>query len=919
MDCARARRSRRARTMDCNVENLRLGGLIFDAAFDSGNLANVEQRGASDFILTTKCDVANVPNRGTWFYFSVRCDDSSSGGGGIPPWNERILQFEVRNMNAQVALFGQGMRPVMRSLPSRPHWKRMAEYTKVSGTAAGKDFAIHFTHKVSTPACETLYFAFCPPHSYGECLARLAWLDVLFGVPRAEVAFGRAAAAAAQAATALGAADASAKAREAAGLPERPGGENRAAAQLAALEASADLGQRARSWRLHAELADSSAEGTGELLPSRRPAGVYYHRELLTYSAEGRRVDLITISGHNGIVGATEAPLGEPLLPDGGARPKRFPRKRYVLVTARVHPGETPASHVVDGLLAFLLREDDPRAIRLRANFVFKIIPMLNPDGVFEGKFRTDTLGYNLNRMYARATHEQTPTVFAALAVARQLARLHEDFGSLFAYVDCHAHAGKRGCFLYGNLERQEPGSYASEQAPSSAYVDGALFARLVALNTPFLDFDGCVFYEGDSRHGEAGGSGREAVYAATRPEPNALIFTLECNYNSGKRDNLLPPRFEETVDARCLSPPSQRPSVSPKRKKGQPVPYGVHTWRDVGKALCLAAIDFIGVNPASRCGASPDAGCDELRKPLREWLRLHKCSVGTSGAAAAADDSEGEEVDMTDGGGDGGGRGSKSEGKSTSDRNVGARRDEMVAAAAPPAMAPAMASAMAPAMASAMAPVMASSIAPAIVLGTSSTSDLSATELVLVGRRAHAPAGERMRTWSPYVLDVPSERISASAPLPRKHLLGGRGGSVGGGGLTGVAPALCPPSSFHKAITGAPSVSSGYVAVNGFGAAPRAPAVQPTAKDHLKMQMAAAFSGGRRRRTVVPVGLPAVQLTRGAGSYKPPAVAPHAAFAEAPATAAPAAISIPTITSRQPATQTFLSDPRIRALLGNI
>ena len=83
-------------------------------------------------------------------------------------------------------------------------------------------------------------------------------------------------------------------------------------------------------------------------------------------------------------------------------------------------------------------------------------------------------------------------------------------------------------------------------------------------------------------------------------------------------------------------------------------------------------------------------------------------------------------------------------------------------------------------------------------------------------------------------------------------------------------------------------------------------------------MQMAAAFWWpAPTHRGTGRAG--AVQLTRGAGSYKPPAVAPHAAFAEAPAAAAPAAISIPTITSRQPATQTFLSDPRIRALLGNI
>lgn len=621
-----------------NVQELSVSGLIFDAAFDSGNLAEVEQRGASEFVLTTRCDVANVPNRGTWFYFSVR-SSGEQNSGGVPPWNERILQFEVRNMNAQFALFEQGMRPVVRALPSSPQWKRMAEYTTVSGTAAGKDFAIHFTHKINTPASETLYFAFCPPHSYGESLARMAWLDSLFDQPPAEVAFGRAATAAATAAAAFGTSDASAHAREAAGLPPRPGAEHRAAAQRAALEASADLGLKARSWRLHAELAEAAAEGAAEVLPARRPLGIYYRRELLTYSVEGRRIDLLTISGHSGVVRATEPELGAPLLPESGAspgrpRPSRFPRKKYVLLTARVHPGETPASFVVDGLLSFLLREDDPRAIRLRANFVFKIIPILNPDGVFEGKFRTDTLGHNLNRMYARATHERTPSVYAALKVAKQLAAMHSDFGELWAYVDCHAHAGKRGCFLYGNLERQhhhhQQQHDAADDSPRSTHLSGALFARLVALNSPYLDFDGCVFYEGDSRHGEAGGSGREAVYAATRPTPNPLIFTLECNYNSGKRENVLPPRYGGTVEPRLMSPErAHRVGASPsKRKKGGGggggPPYGVATWRDVGKALGLAALDMIGLNP---------------RKPVRPVARggVRRAAQAAARVASAA------------------------------------------------------------------------------------------------------------------------------------------------------------------------------------------------------------------------------------------------------------------------------------------
>ena len=50
------------------------------------------------------------------------------------------------------------------------------------------------------------------------------------------------------------------------------------------------------------------------------------------------------------------------MLPEGGERPRAFANKPVFFMSARVHPGETPASHVLDGLLDFLLRADDPRA-----------------------------------------------------------------------------------------------------------------------------------------------------------------------------------------------------------------------------------------------------------------------------------------------------------------------------------------------------------------------------------------------------------------------------------------------------------------------------------------------------------------------------------------------------------------------------
>lgn len=56
----------------------------------------------------------------------------------------------------------------------------------------------------------------------------------------------------------------------------------------------------------------------------------------------------------------------------------------YIVLTGRVHPGESNASWVMKGTLEFLC-SSDPVARSLREAFIFKIVPMLNPDGVING------------------------------------------------------------------------------------------------------------------------------------------------------------------------------------------------------------------------------------------------------------------------------------------------------------------------------------------------------------------------------------------------------------------------------------------------------------------------------------------------------------------------------------------------------
>ena len=102
---------------------------------------------------------------------------------------------------------------------------------------------------------------------------------------------------------------------------------------------------------------------------------------------------------------------------------------------------------MLQGLLDLIMDFDSQISQTLLKNYVFKIVPMLNPDGVSRGYWRFDTLGVNLNRYYKDPTPENQPTILAAKeAVIKE----HRE-GKLKMYVDFHAHCTKRGCFMFGN------------------------------------------------------------------------------------------------------------------------------------------------------------------------------------------------------------------------------------------------------------------------------------------------------------------------------------------------------------------------------------------------------------------------------------------------------------------------------------
>ncbi len=71
--------------------------------------------------------------------------------------------------------------------------------------------------------------------------------------------------------------------------------------------------------------------------------------------------------------------------------------RKAVILTARVHPGETNSSYIMQGIIEFLTG-NDKTAKHLRNCYVFKLVPMLNPDGVIVGNYRCSLSGLDLNR-----------------------------------------------------------------------------------------------------------------------------------------------------------------------------------------------------------------------------------------------------------------------------------------------------------------------------------------------------------------------------------------------------------------------------------------------------------------------------------------------------------------------------------------
>lgn len=124
---------------------------------------------------------------------------------------------------------------------------------------------------------------------------------------------------------------------------------------------------------------------------------------------------------------------------------KELKSRVVIVLTARVHPGESNASWIMQGILDFLLG-DDIEAEALRRKVVFKVVPMLNPDGVINGNYRSSLAGCDLNRVWDRPDSRKHPTIYYTKELVMRLSKTR----TIAMMIDIHGHSRRQGIFFYG-------------------------------------------------------------------------------------------------------------------------------------------------------------------------------------------------------------------------------------------------------------------------------------------------------------------------------------------------------------------------------------------------------------------------------------------------------------------------------------
>lgn len=524
---------------------------MFDDNFESGNVGRVTRVSSDEYHLELRSDTCNHRHR-LWFYFRVRNARA----------NQRVV-FTVKNMSKNRSLYRDGMSPLVRSGRVGSKWERvpprnvfyyrpaLTNGSPFCGPTATSNAAASAQHAdagesspSSTPQSKTSTTATATMHP--TVVSADYHLSFCFTFARANEAY--------------------------------------------YFAYSYPFTYTTQQRILHA------------LEAKRLP---YMHRACLARSLQSRRVDVITLVDQKTLASATatstsatqqqqqqqKLPYPAPAPPSNGLP--------TVVVSARVHPGETPASWAMKGLLDFLASDKDADARRLRQHVQVIVVPMLNPDGVFVGNYRCNSLGLDLNRCWAADGMDADPGIEALSQLLQWYAS--DPRFDLRLFLDLHAHSTSRCAFFLCNPPGQAQHCTASGATSSSMGVadastssadSAARFPRLLSDRSRMVSYTMSRYDTDPAKLG----TGRRAL--TERVGARCECMTLELSFFGTEVDGA------GLITEQSSRQPAPRPAAGMGGEVEPPTPPEASTdtgYATLGRCVGLALMDLFHVPTTDR------------------------------------------------------------------------------------------------------------------------------------------------------------------------------------------------------------------------------------------------------------------------------------------------------------------------------
>lgn len=146
----------------------------------------------------------------------------------------------------------------------------------------------------------------------------------------------------------------------------------------------------------------------------------------------------------------------------------------------------------------------------LREKYVFKVIPMMNPDGVFYGNYRCGLAGCDLNRIWKTPSKVLHPTVYAGKKFIKSFCKER----NVEFICDFHGHSKKKNIFMYGCNLPEEPETTRA-------------FPFILAKMSPYFYYKSCSFRMQKSKEATM----RITLFKETKIP---LVYTLESSFCGG-------------------------------------------------------------------------------------------------------------------------------------------------------------------------------------------------------------------------------------------------------------------------------------------------------------------------------------------------------------------------------------------------